>query len=300
MKLFYLVLNWIFGILFLLVGLITIVESFLVAICFIAISVFLIPPVKNFIESKINKELTIKIKVISIFILFVISGVFTNQSQDKKEQELLVKQKQEKIDYFNSNRVAIISSAKNLFSKKNYKEVVLLSDKYMVLDNKELKKIGSEARKELATIDRRERTKKLLTDLKNINDTEYEKNQIIYQQLVNLHPDNKQYKSKLEFYKNKMEKEKERLKVVAERKRKIESQFSPWDGSHRNLERVIKKAMNDPDSYEHAETVYWDKGDYLVVRTTYRGKNAFGGVVKNFVKAKVSLDGQILQILDET
>lgn len=58
--------------------------------------------------------------------------------------------------------------------------------------------------------------------------------------------------------------------------------------------------MNDPDSYEHDETVYWDRGDHLVVRTTYRGKNAFGGVVRNFVKAKVSLDGDILQILDQT
>lgn len=58
--------------------------------------------------------------------------------------------------------------------------------------------------------------------------------------------------------------------------------------------------MNDPDSYEHDETVYWDMGDHLVVKTTYRGKNAFGGVVRNFVKAKVSLDGDILQILDQT
>ena len=84
------------------------------------------------------------------------------------------------------------------------------------------------------------------------------------------------------------------------RNKRIEQQFSAWDGSHNNLERVIKKAMNDPDSYEHDETVYWDMGDHLVVKTTYRGKNAFGGVVRNFVKAKVSLDGDILQILDQT
>ncbi len=56
--------------------------------------------------------------------------------------------------------------------------------------------------------------------------------------------------------------------------------------------------MNDPDSYEHDETVYWYRGDHLVVKTTFRGKNAFGGVVRNDVKAKVSLGGQIFQILD--
>lgn len=84
-----------------------------------------------------------------------------------------------------------------------------------------------------------------------------------------------------------------------ERKKTIEKQFSTWDGSHLNLTKVIKDAMNDPKSYQHVETVYWDKGDYLVVQTTFRGKNAFGGVVKNTVKAKVSLSGNVLEILEQ-
>jgi hypothetical protein len=83
------------------------------------------------------------------------------------------------------------------------------------------------------------------------------------------------------------------------RKELIERNFSSWDGSHRQLETYIKESMNDPDSYEHIETRYWDRGDYLVVMTTFRGKNAFGGVVKNSVKAKVALDGSILEILDK-
>ena len=84
-----------------------------------------------------------------------------------------------------------------------------------------------------------------------------------------------------------------------ERQLQIEKQFSSWDGSHTNLTKTIKKAMNDPDSYEHVETVYWDMKDYLVVRMTYSGKNAFGGRVRNWVKAKVDIDGNILEIMDE-
>jgi len=83
------------------------------------------------------------------------------------------------------------------------------------------------------------------------------------------------------------------------RKERIEKGFSAWDGSHRALTKIIKKSMNDPDSYEHEETVYWDKGDHLIVRTTFRGKNAFGGVVKNSVMAKVDLDGNVLEILSQ-
>lgn len=95
------------------------------------------------------------------------------------------------------------------------------------------------------------------------------------------------------------EKEKERLEEERrQRKEMIEKAFSAWDGSHRNLTAYIKENMNDPKSYEHVETVYWDMGDHLIVMTTFRGKNAFGGVVKNAVKAKVSLEGEILEILD--
>src|SRR5690625_8024183 len=93
-------------------------------------------------------------------------------------------------------------------------------------------------------------------------------------------------KEKIAHYTEKVEEEKQAKIAAVERKKRIERQFSAWDVSHNNLERLNKKAMNDPDSYEHDETVYWDRGDHLVVRTTYRGKHAFGSVVRNFVKAK--------------
>lgn len=94
-----------------------------------------------------------------------------------------------------------------------------------------------------------------------------------------------------------LKKAEEKAKEIADRNKKIESQFSPWDGSHKTLEKLIKQNMNDPDSYEHVKTVYWDKGNYLIVSTTFRGKNAFGGKVLNTIKANISLDGQILKVI---
>lgn len=88
--------------------------------------------------------------------------------------------------------------------------------------------------------------------------------------------------------------------IEKKRKELLEKQFSGWDGSHIELTKIIKKSMNDPDSYEHAETVYWDKGDYLIIRTTFRGKNAFGGVIKNWVKVKADINtGQITEIIEQ-
>lgn len=83
-----------------------------------------------------------------------------------------------------------------------------------------------------------------------------------------------------------------------QRNKKIELQFSRWDGSHKNLTQIIKNAMNDPRSYEHIETVYLDLKTHLVILTNYRGKNAFGGVVPAWVKAKADLDGNVIEIIE--
>jgi len=39
-------------------------------------------------------------------------------------------------------------------------------------------------------------------------------------------------------------------------------------------------------------------GDYLIVKTTFRSKNAFGGVVVNWVEAKGDVDGNIIEIIE--
>jgi hypothetical protein len=81
------------------------------------------------------------------------------------------------------------------------------------------------------------------------------------------------------------------------------TQFSPWDGSHRKLEKFIKTNMNDPDSYDHAETRYrlvlsGQDAPYAMIYTTFRGKNGFGGIVKNTISAKVDITtGDILQVM---
>lgn len=75
----------------------------------------------------------------------------------------------------------------------------------------------------------------------------------------------------------------------------IKAQFSGYDGSHRGLERLIKSEMNDPSSYDHVETRYTDHGNYITVYCTFRGKNAFGGLVRNTKAADFSIEGIFLR-----
>ena len=82
----------------------------------------------------------------------------------------------------------------------------------------------------------------------------------------------------------------------------FQGNFSGWDGSYRPLEKLIKSNMNDDSSYKHVSTVYHlvlNKDPHAIVKTTFRGTNAYGGVVKQTVAARVDVrTGEIVSILD--
>lgn len=77
--------------------------------------------------------------------------------------------------------------------------------------------------------------------------------------------------------------------------------FSGWDGSYRPLEKLIKASMNDDSSYKHVETVYHlilNKDPHAIVKTTFRGTNAYGSVVKESVSARVDVTtGEVVSVL---
>jgi hypothetical protein len=311
MKYLYLALNWLFGIIFLLLTLLTLPSSILGGLCLLVVSFMLLPPVRNYAYSKIKKEIPVEKRAIAITILIVLFFVFVVQAQ--REQERLVEAekaekraeqaaqaKQEKIKYFQANRDSIISSLQTDFKEGNFGSVVEKSGEYLLTDDPQVTELHTQAQAEIAAIEKEQRTNELLTELKSLPVEEYEKNLRLYEELLELHPNDEQYMNKVDFYQDKIDQEEHKEALAKAREQRIQEQFSPWDGSHRQLESFIQRAMNDPDSYEHVRTVYWDKGDYLIVETTFRGKNAFGGVVKNFVRAKVTLDGVIIEILDQS
>ncbi|WP_434525086.1 hypothetical protein [Photorhabdus asymbiotica] len=81
------------------------------------------------------------------------------------------------------------------------------------------------------------------------------------------------------------------------------SKFSGWDGSYRPLEKIIKENMHDESTYKHVETTYrliLDKNPHAVIETTFRGSNAYGGIVKQTISANVDIKtGQIIDIISK-
>jgi hypothetical protein len=321
MKYVYLVLNWVFGISFVFMAIMMAMSVPLAGLSLAVIALLLLPPVRTFTYSKINKELPFKFRAISIFALIIISGVLFGNISDKeaqayaeqkalKQAEKVAQIKQENLDYFTANRERIILEAKASLESEDYQLVITENEKYLVSNDSEIENIVSSAQEKLSNIralaeaelekaKKIEKTEQLLAQLKKIPASEYEINRDLYQQLVALHPENVSYKNKVTLYSDKLENEIQKRLAAETRIAQIKRQFSGWDGSHSNLERFIISGMNDPDSYEHDKTVYLDEGDHLIVQTSFRGKNGFGGVVRNSVTAKVSLNGKILEILDQ-
>ena len=91
------------------------------------------------------------------------------------------------------------------------------------------------------------------------------------------------------------EQTKKELIEKSQRRDIIMRQFG-FNQQHRNLEREIKRMMNDPDSYEHIETNWEDKGSYILLETSIRGTNPYSAKIVKTYRAKATIDGQILEI----
>lgn len=300
---FYLALSWFFGLSWLLAGIVMATNfSLRGGACILVMSSLILPPIRNWVFSKTNKTISKKVRILLLVMLFIATPIFVvddiNQRTANVEAERVAAIEQENIDYFNSNREQIISAAKSALDSKNYQTVVVQFKKYIVSGDRELNELYDSAKIELAKLHKTNETKRLLAELKTVPTKKYAQNRKLYEQLVSLHPENERFKNKLSFYSKKVEENRQKQRAATAREERIERQFSVWDGSHRNLERYILTIMNDPDSYDHEETVYWDRGSHLIVKTTFRGRNAFGGMVLNSIRAKVALDGEVLEILE--
>lgn len=78
----------------------------------------------------------------------------------------------------------------------------------------------------------------------------------------------------------------------------VERQFSAWSGEHIDLSARITKALEDPDSYKHIQTMYRLRQDsVLFVKTQFTYGNVFGGKNRGEVGALYGVDGKLIEIL---
>jgi len=204
----------------------------------------------------------------------------------------------ETLEHFNKNRETVIAEIKTALDSQEFGKATALLTEYRFVDDSTIHAIEAELQEKIAEAERAKKTTALLAELASAAESDLDKRMGLTKNLLDLHPGNEEYIKATDFYAHRIAEENEKKRTTEERKKKLGLQFSVWDGSHRTLEKLIKATMNDPRSYEHVETVYWDMEEHLIVRTTFRGKNIYGGVVPNWVKAKIDLDGNIIEVIE--
>lgn len=256
--------------------------------------------------TKTNWHKGIKIGITLVCILFFASNYYNDKKQEVADRAKQVEEARQ-IE-------SIVEQAEGSIKENKIEEAIVALDKITGLDQNINKDAAVALRTKINELQNTHIFKRVLTSMSDsdfdlLQKGEFSASFIDHDELnrlflVKLQENSNQravYIAEAEELKKKEQAETEKKKQEAEanaRKEMLGKQFSAWDGSHIKLARMIKDSMNDPDSYEHVETRYWDMKDHLIVTTTFRGKNGFGGVVKNTVKAKVSLDGENIEILE--
>ena len=85
---------------------------------------------------------------------------------------------------------------------------------------------------------------------------------------------------------------------IVRTKEDVEKLLSNWNGSLPTLVNLTKKNLNNPDSFEHVETGYINKGDYIQIKMVYRAQNGFGAIIKSSTTAKVNFNGDVIEIIN--
>jgi len=272
------------------------------------------------VYKKTAVKLSLYAKAVLIFVLFIASFGLNLRSIEREAAEekaveaeeqarKVARDRQENIDYFSVRKDEIISSALLAISEKNYQLAVSQTSKYLPANDLDLNKVHHQAKSALqekikaensakVRLKREEKTKDIVDRLKSVPANELKENKDLYAQLVQLNPDNEKYKQKSDYYSRKLIEDEERKRVEQEKenreRQKIEKEHedritrfgeppkkSAWDGSYYAVGQYLKIVANDPDSIEvdGCTSVYHTKDGWLV-GCTYRGRNAFGGMIR--------------------
>lgn len=266
--------------------------------------VLLLPPIRNRIDPRERYLPGPKWSIGVAFVLVIFQGGLFGQHEAKVKAESEAKRVHEATeravnarrvlaDEYTSQKVQILGQIESLLTSNQPKEAAALASKYTsVSKDPDLARLKSRADMVVMKL-----------ELENEATLPLERREQIYKTLMREEPGSlAQYQGKLKEVTAALEAERQARAAASERaalEASIKSQFSGWDGSHRNVEAALKAQMKNPKSYEHVETRYSVGADSITVVTTYRGTNGFGAVVTSQAIATVDKTGNVLSLVSQ-
>ncbi len=144
----------------------------------------------------------------------------------------------------------------------------------------DLEHLMNEALSLKAVADQRAREAELVAEARGIPASAHEANLRVYQELAEIAPENARYVERAEYYGGlvlaKRAADRERAEWLGPR-----PEPSAWDGTYRVVRDYLRNIANDPGSIEmDACTQVYTTDDGWLVGCDYRGKNAFGALIR--------------------
>ncbi|MCX8648774.1 hypothetical protein J3U21_00290 [Gilliamella sp. B2776] len=219
--------------------------------------------------------------IVGAFWFFTQSSLIGSDNQMEKEKQILISE-------FNANKDNILLQINQLITEEKYDEAISLASKYQVTEDEALLKLKDQAQTELTKVNTQKQIADLSNELNATPESEIQKKFDLYSKLLELVPDNLEYKT-----------QQAELQTILERQHLIRSQFTGENGAHRKLEKFIKFKMKDVSTYKHLETKYIENNDdTFTIITTFNGKKGDSGkITKNVVTAIVDINGNPIRIV---
>lgn len=290
---FFLAMGWLFGILFILLGVGALTGTmWLVGLVSVGGAAFILPPVRSWATSKTGIRLPENVRIggyVALVIAFAVTTAIDSGRVNRAEAERAAKERMEQAaaaeaamqEEWVHGRDSILSAVRASLAAEQYREAAKIAHEYLFSEDKTLRGLHREAVDAIEAADNKALEERIVEELKRIPASDVRENRNRYRKLTELAPDNARYQDRYEHY--------QRL-VDAEEARKAARlaawgnppEQSSWDGSYRPVKDYLKEVMHDPSSLDMdgCTPVYAVEGRGWIVGCDYRGKNAFGGVIR--------------------
>lgn len=209
------VMNWFFSLFFILLAILSIGEGGYAAGAYILLGLFLLPPGRKYVYGKTGVKLHPVVRGVIIIVLILSSTLGSPSSEKQKLARKSISKAEQHVELvsrvskeFEGHKDQILAEAQNLIEVGHYQEAVYLADKYTLAESHKLQELRVQA-KNMINI---KRTKEILSELKEVPSSEYRRNKSLYEELLNITPDNESYRKKYNLYSDKL-----RAKEVGEK-----------------------------------------------------------------------------------
>lgn len=222
--------------------------------------------------------------------------------ENQRQQEATLRlEREEKMREFQASKQQILTHARGLYEANQYEAVLSYLRPYSFANDGDILFLLEKTQDRIRELRNKKRVSEILAKLRKIPASEYRENRDLYFRLTELDADNKLFAEKYNYYQMKLD-ELERKNMTLAELRGGRPVRNSYDGGYSEVRTYLKKVAHDPDSIKIdgcTDVFTADEGTAWLVGCDYRGRNAFGGIVRQSNWFKI-VHGRVVSMEDSS